>query len=159
MRLDGRRSVWKLLLQGKVCLMLTFVTFVVFIPVLIIVCAHKSLCFLLCSKWMGTWFVKKRRQWNGGVIIHIWLFCLGQDSSAFTLVDTEFHYLTCDLEAAEALMVGACNLHNYGDLQIHDCIFHTLNSKLIDGKLSSNEVDLCLISLDVVSDPRTPKNV
>lgn len=35
--------------------------------------------------------------------------------------------------------------------------FSYTNSKLINGKLSSNEVDLCLISLDVVSDPHTPK--
>lgn len=90
------------------------------------------------------------------MIIHTQLFCLRQ---AFTLADIEFHYLMCDLEAAETLMVGACSLHNYGDLQIHDWTFLYSNSKLIDGKLSSNEVDLCLISLDVVSDPHSPKKV
>ena len=67
--------------------------------------------------------VRKKTQWDRGVIIHSWLFCLGQ---AFTLVDAKLHFLMCDLEAEEALMVGAYNLNNYGDFKYVIGHFHTL---------------------------------
>lgn len=76
--------------------------------------------------------VKKKTQWDRGVIIHSLLFCLGQ---AFTLVDAKLHFLMCDLEATEALMVGAYNLNNYGYLQICDWTFSYTDSKVINEKL------------------------
>ena len=65
----------------------------------------------------------------------------------------------CDLETAGALMVGACNLCSYGDLKIHVWSSSYTNSKQIDGKLFSSEVDIYLMFLDVVFDLHTHKKV